>query len=77
MGLDVVNEAIGAGVVPTSRLVSLQLRLDDLGQLFAKFNTVFEHMMVGRYMGFASTATTDWETTLSTNSILTPTDHRN
>ena len=39
MGVDVVNEAIGAGVVPTSRLVSLQLRLDDLGQLFAKFNT--------------------------------------
>ena len=33
MGVDVVNEAIGAGVMPMSRLVSLQLRLDDLGQL--------------------------------------------
>ena len=64
MGVDVVNEAIGAGVMPMSRLVSLQLRLDDLGQLFAKFNTVFEDMMVGRYIGFASTATIDWETTL-------------
>ena len=39
MGVDVVNEAIGAGVMPMSQPVSLQLRLDDLGQLFAKFNT--------------------------------------
>ena len=43
MALDVVNEAIGAGVMPTSRLVSLQLRLDDLGKLFTKLNTVWRH----------------------------------
>ena len=77
VALDVVNEAIGAGVMPTSRLVSLQLRLDDLGKLFTKLNTVCRHWTYE-----------SWEeglhqllllqTTLSASGyILTPIDHRN
>jgi len=39
VGLDIVDEAVGAGVVPTGQLISPQLRLNDLGQLLAKLNT--------------------------------------
>jgi len=39
VGLDVVDEAVGAGVVPMGQLISPQLRLNNLGQLLAKLNT--------------------------------------
>jgi len=39
VGLDVVDEAVGAGVMPTGQLISPQLRLNNLGQLLAKLNT--------------------------------------
>jgi len=39
VGLDIVDEAVGARVVPTGQLITPQLRLNDLGQLLAKLNT--------------------------------------
>ena len=36
--LDVVDEAVGAGVVASGGCGSTQLRLDDLGQLFPQLN---------------------------------------
>lgn len=37
--LDVINEAIGAGIMASRGCGTLQLGLDDLGQLLAQLNT--------------------------------------
>ena len=42
VGLDVVDEAIGAAVMISGQLVSLQLWLNDLSQCLAQLHSVWE-----------------------------------
>lgn len=64
MTLDVVDEAIGTGVMSSSWFVSSQLWLDDLSQCLAQLNTVERKLEKDRK-----------HNTKSLSSYLTPTGH--
>ena len=54
MSLDVVDEAICAGIMPCGRSASPQLGLDDLGKLLAKLNTAEDIQMIIHVLESAS-----------------------